>query len=111
MSIYGYWIAADDIIEVPQWGHEGTAYDILKDKHGIDTGEIEGSVYDVMFYLGYVRVVNEYGQDGGHKAQHWQEAKHSKLQKQFIKEAEIVDTWNLTEREKEACAQLTRQTA
>ena len=109
-TIYGYWIGQDDIIEVPQWGHEATAYDILEAKHGISKSEVPNSAYDVMFFLGYVRVVNEAGEEGGHKAQHWTGAKHSKLQKEFLKDAEILDTWTLLESEIRQCKEVTKIT-
>lgn len=107
-KIYGYWIGKNDIHEVRKWGHEEAAYDILEKVHGINRDSIEGA-YDLMFYLGYVRVVNDAGEEGGHKAQSWPKAKHSRLQKQFIKEAEITDDWLLLESEIENCKRVLQQ--
>lgn len=103
-SVYGYWIAPNEIIEVSTWGHEEAAHKILAQKHGVLDMDI--NVYDLMFFLGYVRVVNDWDEDGGHRAQHWAGAKHSKLQKQFIKEAADVDEWNLNEKEIQQAAQV-----
>ena len=92
-SIYGYWIGQDEIYDVLSvHGHEEIALEILVNVHDLLQKNIGSNTYNLMFYLGYIRIVNE---GGGHKAQHWKDAKYSKLQKQFLKEASNLDEWSI----------------
>lgn len=83
---YGYWIGKNDIIPVvSEESHCEVAIEkILK------RPTKSSSCYAVMFRLGYVRVVNQKG--GGYCAEYWKRAKLSKLQKQFIQDAEYKET-------------------
>lgn len=84
-SPYGYWISKDEIIPViSEECHAEIAIEKILRR---DTKSI--SVYSVMFRLGYVRVINY--QDGGYGVEFWKGAKLSKLQKEFIQDAEDKD--------------------
>lgn len=93
MNIYGYWIDKDDVIDVPYCEHYETAREILRARFGDRYSRIHNSnwnIYRWMFRLGYVRVVNDrYDDDYG--VQYYSGTKLSKLQKEFIKDASMVD--------------------
>jgi hypothetical protein len=86
-SPYGYWISKDDIIPViGEESHAEVAYKLLKRE------PTRTSIYAVMWRLGYMRVVNYSNESGNYGVEYWRRAKLSKLQKEFVKDAEHVDT-------------------
>lgn len=85
-SPYGYWISHDDIIPVVD---EENHVEIAIEKV-LKRSTKAVSVYAVMFRLGFVRVTNY--KSGGYGVEYWCKAKLSKLQKEFIKDAENIDS-------------------
>lgn len=84
-SPYGYWIGKNEIIAVVQEEcHYEVACEMILGRDGR-----RYSAYAIMFRLGYVRVVNY--SDGDCGVELWKNHKPSKLQKQFIESASIVD--------------------
>lgn len=102
-TVYGYWISPkNEIYEVESYSHEEMAYNILAEKFHMTTEELYNrlhdyntpyrliNVYIIMFRLGYVRVVEENGTDKVN-VEYRHDAKLSKLQKEFVKDANRVD--------------------
>ena len=96
-TAYGYWIGKNDIHECRLFEHEKVAENILFSLHQIVPGSAFRagySVYRVMYRLGYVRVVNEYNDE---TSVSYGNVKHSKLQKQFIREATRTEEKDVAE--------------
>jgi hypothetical protein len=83
---YGYWISKTDIIPVVD---EECHYEVAQEQI-LKREKYVSNLYSVMFRLGYVRVINY--RDGRYGVQCWMRSKLSKLQKQFTKNAEHVDS-------------------
>lgn len=97
-NIYGYWISRDEVYEVGFEAHAEKAYELLHREYGVEPEVIWNSpysVYQFMFKLGYVRVVNEWGDT--HGVQIDRNAKPSRLQKEFIEDADHVDYCDIPE--------------
>lgn len=87
-TVYGYWVGENDLYECRMFEHEDCGQKILYDVHHIVPGSVYSagySLYKVMYKLGYVRVVNELNNETS--VAYGNNVHHSKLQKQFIKEA------------------------
>ena len=93
---YGYWVTQDEIIPVIDDGqHYDIATIILSERFEVSEEKITNlpfDVYRVMFRLGYIRVVNFSGE--GYGVEYRADTKHSRLQKEFIGGADIIDTVN-----------------
>ena len=91
-TLYGYWIGKDEIFDVTrQENHDDVAYKILTEKYNVPIDRLFNSpysIYSFMFSLGYIRVVNF---DGTHGVEYYKNARLSKLQKEFIRDAESID--------------------
>lgn len=94
-EVYGYWIGEDEIYEAGYEDHHGKGIEILDTVHGITEEGYFGykSVCIHLFALGYVRVIN-HSYDDGHDVEYREDVPHSKLQKEFIKDASRVDIVN-----------------
>jgi hypothetical protein len=88
--IYGYWVSRDEIYEVPYCEHHEKAREIIRELHADEFAESGMTVYEFMFHKDYVRVVNSrYDSDYG--VQYRKGGKFSKLQKEYIKDATLID--------------------
>jgi hypothetical protein len=89
-EIYGYWIGEDEIYEAEYEDHHGKAIEILRDVHGITEHTGYNAVCVCLFNMGYVRVTN-HSYDEGWDVEYNGKVHHSKLQKEFIKDATRKD--------------------
>jgi len=92
-KMYGYWIAKDEIINVEHEAcHANIAYEILSDRFNVPVKRLCDSVFSIyqfMFRLGYVRVINLWS--GGCGVEYRHDLKLSRLQKDFVESAEYCE--------------------
>ena len=93
---YGYWVSRNEIIEVTEEDHIKVGFEVLAERFGMTPQRVAERVrlnmYAVMERLGYVRVINY--KEGGYGVEHWHTAKLSRLQADFVRDAQDVDLYS-----------------